>query len=105
MDPSLPNGYPLPPGPGISVWHPRAVCPGCGWHTYAPFGDVFHVPVACCPNCGQRKVTFREALFLGREKEWKVGPARWVSTAKLFHPTTWGTGPWEFKEEQEATPL
>lgn len=33
----------------------RAICKKCGWHTRAPFADLFHVSVTCCPECGNEK--------------------------------------------------
>jgi len=38
----------------MSEWRKRAVCK-CGWHSSLPFGDVFHLHVECCPDCGVDK--------------------------------------------------
>ncbi len=82
--------------PKKTEWHPRTLCPKCGWHIYAPFASAFHVHIACCPKCGREKYDgFRLAGLYRTATEWKVKTMRWVSTSKLMKPSTWDTGHWE----------
>lgn len=67
-------------------WDTYAICPGCGDNFRAPFGSAFHVHFSACPKCGERK-----------RDSWTVKVMRWVSTSRLFSPSTWGTGHWETK--------
>lgn len=71
-----------------SGWHKRAVCK-CGWHTRAPFGDLFHIHTECCPECGNEK----------RSSTWKVLTMRCVndmSRVVWYKPWTWfGSTRWE----------
>lgn len=82
-----------------SKWHSRAICPKCGWHVYAPFGDVFHVHIDCCPDCGHHKY---DSWRRDGDKVWRVKTMRYVSDAKMWKPKTWGTGHWETKESSWA---
>jgi len=66
-------------------WDVYAICPGCGHHFRAPFGEIFHVHFACCPTCGEPK----------NRATWRTQTMRWVSDSVLFKPSTWGTGHWE----------
>jgi hypothetical protein len=71
-------------------WHPRAICPECGWHAYAPFGSIFHVHVECCPSCGEHKTDCR-SFRLGRVV-WEVKTMRRVidtSGSVWWKPWTW----------------
>jgi len=77
----------------IHHWHTRAVCPKCGWHIYAPFGDVFHVHVSCCEDCGHRK--YYDSFRFTSDNVWKIKTMRYVSTVNRWKPKTWGTGHWE----------
>ena len=80
----------------IKKWHPRAVCPDCGFHAQAYFGEVFHTihkgtHVRICPDCGCK---VREGI-LARDREWRVETMRFTSTSHLLEPSSWGTGYWE----------
>ena len=90
--------------PREDKWHARAVCPKCDWSIYAPFGDVFHVHVSCCPECGYEKYDGRACLsrLYRNIQEWRVRTMRWVSTAKLTKPSTWRTGYWETLDSLEG---
>lgn len=71
------------------IWHQRAVCPSCGKHWRAPFGEPSHVNVGghfitCCPSCGGPG-----------PHGWAVETMRWVDTGNFWKPSTWGTGHWE----------
>jgi hypothetical protein len=66
----------------------NAVCE-CGYRTRAPFGDLFHVHLSCCPLCGSDK----------KYPTWRVKTERYISTSRLFRPSTWGTGYWQSRDE------
>ena len=75
----------------LSNWHSRAVCPGCGWHVEAPFGELFYVHVDCCPKCGCDK-----------DYTWKVKNMRCICVLRpnktWWNPLTWGSiYTWETK--------
>jgi ribosomal protein S27AE len=74
------------------TWHKRAICPKCGWHCEALFGDLFRVHIECCPRCGQEKESPNR---LSGNKFWKIETMRWVAKPKLFD---WFAGEWEIKE-------
>ena len=78
--------------PRDDEWHVRAVCPECGWSIYAPFGDIFHVHITCCPQCGCEKY---DGPWHRDLKYWETKTMRRVGTTKLMKPSTWGTGYWE----------
>ena len=59
------------------MWTDKAICE-CGFVTECPFGDLFHVHITCCPDCGKSKEEFRVAI------------ARWKSDSKWWNPFTWG---------------
>lgn len=46
-------------------WKTYAVC-NCGYRTYAPFGDLFHVHAKVCPDCGEskKKMEVRTSRFV-----------------------------------------
>lgn len=67
----------------------RAFCK-CGWNTYAPFDDIFHVHYTSCPDCGERKP---DRLYAN--SNWKVKIVKWVSTAVWWNPFTWSNGYYE----------
>lgn len=77
-------------------FHPRAICPRCGWHTYAPFGEVFHVHRSCCPSCSFRKYSFLEMIrsINPDAQDWDILTMRWIPTWNFWHPSTWGSGYW-----------
>ncbi len=68
----------------MSEWDKYGKCP-CGFHTKAPFGDLFHVHIKVCPECGEDK------------SQWDVVTARRVSTRNFWKISTWGAEHWEYK--------
>lgn len=76
----------------IRNWHPRAVCPRCEAHFYAPFGKVFFLDFEYCPECGEPKA---DGYPWRNQHGWPVQPMRWVSHTRLLRPSTWGTGEWQ----------
>lgn len=80
----------------MSGWDKYAICTGCGEKYRAPFGSLFHIHFEVCPNCGTPK-EIRGQLFSG----WPVRTMRYVSEARLFHPSTWSAGHWEERDGDE----
>lgn len=75
----------------VYEWHMRAICPECGWHTYAPFGSLYHVHYECCPKCGNKKGTYRHGN-LGGTVSWSIETMRLHvdrSNVVLWNPLTW----------------
>jgi hypothetical protein len=97
----------------IESWHVRAYCTVCGYHVYAPFGDLFHVRgiKGCCPNCGEHTEEWRMSPQWGRP--FILLTMRWVDTGVWWKPSTWGDGYWTvnkggsmtLSEYQELKPL
>ncbi len=80
-------------------WHERALCP-CGFHTVAPHGDLFHVHLTCCPECGRSKPAFPK---LSNLNGWMVATMRsWIPTWTWWKFWTWGRGHWECKTMKDA---
>lgn len=77
-------------------WEMRAMCK-CGWHTYAPFGDLFHVLEDCCPCCGNPKPEWASHYGNG----WSIKVMRWVSKSKWYRPKSWNKGYWEIHKNSE----
>ena len=67
----------------FKVW---AVCE-CGDRKIPAFGDLWFTSKGVCEECGawnSRRVRRVE---------------RWVSTGRLFSPSTWGSGYWQTPED------
>lgn len=79
------------------AWEIYAVCP-CGAKHRAPFGSYFHLHFEVCPRCGHPKPRGGWA-GLAEDHGWQLKTMRWVSTGRLFRPSTWGTGYWETRDE------
>lgn len=79
----------------IYEWHPRIKCPKCGWHTYAPFGNIFHVHFTCCPTCGTHKPSriYSKIKIDGKDEYWEIVTMRKKILRfvpyKLWNPFTW----------------
>jgi hypothetical protein len=85
-------------GPRRGDWHKRAVCPECYWHCEAPFGDLFHVHVKCCPRCGAEKGTYQRGNLAGN-KSWEIETMRYHKECQplvWWKPSTWfaSSGRW-----------
>lgn len=50
------------------------VCPGCGYFTNAPLGNLFHIHMEVCPRCGKSKGS------------WSVVTARPVRSGGFLRP-------------------
>lgn len=91
MSPEIPNERHAP-------WHKRAVCRECGWHTYAPFGSLFHA-LPTCGNPGYQMGDLTTRVL--NHDRWDIRTMRWVSQSRLLNPLTWGSGYWETREESK----
>lgn len=78
-----------------SDWEVRAVCK-CGYHTYAPFGKLFHAVTNCCPKCGAVKP---DGMHFDFTNNWELKTMRFISTCVWWKPSTWNSGYWETKEK------
>lgn len=80
----------------MSNWNHRAVCKKCGWHTEAPFADLFHVFESCCPYCGNEKPRWKSY-----SEDWDIKVMRSVTVFNnlcWYKPRTWiGRKSWEIK--------
>lgn len=76
----------------MSAFKRHYVCDtdGCDWWTEPTFGKTFFINEECCPKCGSNipKSSTRGNHLVNR---------KWVSTSKLFNPSTWKTGYWVYK--------
>lgn len=77
----------------MTRWDTYAVCTSCDAKYQVADGRLFFAPVAC-HHCGLRS---NHSVF-DRGPKWPVKTMRYVSTAKLFSPSTWGSGRWEERE-------
>lgn len=76
-------------------WEIHGVCQICGWHQYAPFGDLFHLHVNCCPKCGNPRNGFNIDY-----NKWTTDTMAWVSSAVWWKPSTWLNGKWITNEKE-----
>ena len=59
----------------------------CGFHTRAPFGEIFHIHYEICPDCAKSKYS------------WELKTKRYVFTPVWYNPFSWfGSGYWETRE-------
>lgn len=65
----------------MEEWKKYGVC-SCGYKAIAPFGDLFHIHLDVCPNCGEDK--YRWDVVTGKHTWIKNEHRKW------FNPTTWG---------------
>lgn len=73
----------------VYKWHNRAICPQCGWHTWCPFGMLFHLHVEVCPECGTKKSNLWTVETMRYRTVWS--PVVW------WKPWTWisASGHWQ----------
>lgn len=78
----------------MSKFQKHYVCPtdGCDWYTIPSYAKTFFINESCCPECGADipKSSIRGQHLVTR---------KYVSTSKLFSPSTWGTFKWVYKDE------
>ncbi len=64
----------------MAAFDTYAVCPNEHVVGLAPFGDLFHVHVSVCPECGVPKPRYASGLWKHDSRGWEIVTMRWVRT-------------------------